>query len=318
MKRIWVVTPCYNEEENVHELHQRIREVFEKLGSRYQYTHLFIDNASSDGTVREIRRLAAQDPEHVKAIVNLRNFGHIRSPYYGLLQAECDAAILMASDLQDPPELIPELLQQWEEGKPVVLLVKNQAEESPLFFAVRSTFYSFINRLSEIRLIKNATGSGLYDQQVIRTLRTIETSYPYFRGLVADLGYEIGTVKFKQPNRKRGLSSNNFYTLYDMAMTGITHHSKIPLRVAAFFGFTLGSLSLLVAIGYLVAKLLWWNSFELGRAPILVGMFFFASIQLFFIGIIGEYIGAIYTQVLRRPLVIERERIGFSTEANHP
>lgn len=317
MKRISVVTPCYNEEANVDELYRQIKEVFADLPG-YRYEHLFIDNASKDGTVEKIRALAKSDP-NVRAIVNIRNFGHIRSPYHALLQADGDAVILMASDLQDPPALIRDFVRKWEEGFKVVLGVKTESEEYPLMFLVRSAYYNMISRISEIELVKNFTGFGLYDRQVIQTLRKIDDPYPYFRGLISELGFESAKVMFRQPTRKRGITKNNFYTLYDIAMLGITNHSKIPLRLAAMAGFFMSMMSLLIALGYLVYKLLFWDSFSLGQAPVLIGLFFFASVQLFFTGILGEYIGSIYTQVLKRPLVVERERINFeSTDAERP
>jgi polyisoprenyl-phosphate glycosyltransferase len=309
MKKISVVTPCYNEEGNVTELYQRIKAVFTGLPA-YSYEHIFIDNASKDGTVRILKALAAAD-RNVKIIINVRNFGHIRSPYHALLQTEGDCTILMASDLQDPPELLPELLKNWEAGYKVVLGVKDKSEESPLMFAIRKLYYDFIARVSDIELVKNATGFGLYDREVIQKLREVQDPYPYFRGLIAELGYERALIMFTQPSRVRGISSNNFYTLYDIAMLGITSHSKVPLRMATMAGFLLSILSLLAAVGYLLAKLIFWDTFSIGVAPMIIGMFFFSSVQLFFIGIIGEYIGAIYTQVLKRPVVIEKERVNF-------
>ncbi len=311
MKLISVVTPCYNEEANVDELHARIKAVFEGL-PQYRYEQIFIDNASTDGTQAKLRDLAQRDP-NVKVIYNVRNFGHIRSPMHGLMQAQGDAVILMVSDLQDPPEMIVDFLEKWEQGYKVVLGVKTESEETPLMFAIRSAYYNFIGKVSEVNLTKNNTGFGLYDQRVIQIVRDLDDPYPYFRGLVSELGFESAKITYKQPARKRGITKNNFYTLYDMAMLGITNHSKVPLRLATMAGFSLATLSLLVALGYFVAKLVFWNSFSLGQAPILIGIFFFASVQLFFTGILGEYIGAIYTQVLKRPMVVERERLNFDS-----
>ncbi len=309
-KLISVVTPCYNEEENVAELVKQIREVFAHELSGYDYEHILIDNASTDGTVAILRKICAEDPR-VKLIINTRNFGHIRSPYHGLLQGSGDAVIVMASDFQDPIDLIPQFIREWENGFKVVKAVKAESNESPTMFAIRNFYYQLIGRLSDIRLTKNYTGTGLYDREVIRVLREIRDPYPYFRGLIADLGYEAAIVKFHQPARRRGITKNNFYTLYDVAMLGITNHSKVPLRLATLSGFALGAMSLLVALGYLAAKLIFWDTFMFGTAPLLIGIFFFSSVQLFFIGILGEYIGSIHTQVLNRPLVIERERINF-------
>lgn len=312
MKLLSIVTPCYNEEANVEELYRQVKEICSSLVG-YTYEHIFIDNASKDETVSLLKTLASQDP-NVKVIVNSRNFGHIRSPYHALLQARGDAVILMVADLQDPPTMIRDFVQKWEEGFKVVLGVKNESEESRLMFAIRKMYYNFINKVSEIELTKNNTGFGLYDQQVIKVLRDIDDPYPYFRGLISDIGFESYKISYIQPSRKRGITKNNFYTLYDIAMLGITNHSKIPLRLAAMLGFGMSAISFIVAILYLLAKLMFWNYFEVGIAPLVIGLFFFSSVQLFFIGIIGEYIGSIHTQVLKRPLVVEKERINFSED----
>lgn len=307
-KLISIVTPCYNEIENIDELSNRIRAVMETLP--YDYEHIFIDNASTDGSAKKIKEIAAQD-NHVKLIVNARNFGHIRSPYYGMLQARGDACILIASDLQDPPEIISEFIAQWEEGFKTVLAVKPESEENSVMFFLRKTYYRFIAKISEVPLVQNATGSGLFDRIVIEILRKIQDSNPYFRGLLCEIGFPIALVPFKQPTRLRGITKNNFYTLYDIAMIGITNHSKVPLRLMTMGGFLLSFLSALVAIGFLIAKLISWDSFQLGTAPILIGLFFFGAVQTFFIGVIGEYIGSIYTQVRNMPLVVELERVNF-------
>ena len=308
MKTITVVTACYNEEENIAEVYRQVKQVFAEKLPQYQYEHLFIDNASKDKTVDILREFSAQD-KRVKVIVNTRNFGHIRSPFHALIQAKGDAVISLVADLQDPPSLIPELVAQWEKGTKMVLAVKAQSSETPLMWIVRKAFYEFISRLSDIELTKNHTGFGLYDQVVIQKLREIGDPYPYFRGLISDLGYDSVKVSYHQPVRKRGITKNNFYTLYDMAMLGITNHSKVPLRLATMTGFAMAFLSFLVALGYLVYKLIYWDRFTVGTAPVAIGLFFFASVQLFFIGIIGEYIGSIQTQVMKRPLVVEKERI---------
>jgi len=316
MKLITIVSPCYNEKDNVLPLSLAIKDLFEKqiplsgLKEHYDYRHLFIDNASKDGTRNILREMAKNDSK-IQVILNTRNFGHIRSPYHGVLQADADATVLMVSDFQDPPELVIEFLRRWEEGYKVVIGVKNQSNESPLMFAVRKAYYRLVNRLSEIDLVKNYTGFGLYDRRVVDELRNVQDPYPYFRGLIADLGFDAFKVYFTQPTRKRGITKNNFYTLYDIAMLGITNHSKIPLRLATMVGFGLAILSLLVAVGYLIAKLVFWDYFKLGTAPVVIGLFFFSSVQLFFIGILGEYLGAIYTQVQKRPHVVEAERINF-------
>jgi glycosyltransferase involved in cell wall biosynthesis len=305
-----VVAGCFNEEENVAELHGRICKTFADELPATPFEILFIDNASTDRTVEVLRDIARTDPR-VKIIVNNRNFGQVRSNYHAILQATGDAIIVMASDLQDPPEMIPTFVRKWEEGSKVVLAQKVTSDESPIFFLVRKAYYDLLSRLSEVELIKNATGFGLYDRQVIEDIRRINDPYPYFRGLICDLGHRRSLVPFNQPARKRGFTKNNFYTLWDVAMLGLTNHSKVPLRVAVFSGFLIGFLSFLVALAYLVYKLLFWSSFQVGTAPLVIGMFFLGGIQLVFIGILGEYIGAIHTQVLRRPPVVERERINF-------
>jgi len=305
---ISIVTPCFNEEENVEELYDQIRTVMTNID--YEYEHIFIDNASNDETVKKIRALVEKD-KHVKAIVNTRNFGHIRSPYHGLLQAEGDAVIILASDLQDPPERIPDFIKKWEEGYKIVIGVKTKSHESSLFYVFRTIYYRILRTLSEVELIEHFTGFGLYDQHVIHILREINDPYPYFRGLIADIGYPIARIEFIQPRRKRGITKNNFYTLYDLAMLGFTGYTKIPLRLATMFGFISAMLSFIVGLVYLIYKLIFWFEFQVGSAPIVIGLFFLGSIQLFFLGIVGEYIGAIYTQVMKRPLVIEKERINF-------
>jgi len=313
MPFISIVTGCFNEEENVDELYKEIRDAIATLPG-YTYEHIFIDNASTDGTVKRLRAIAAQD-RNVKVIINTRNFGHIRSPYYALLQAKGEAVIGMASDLQDPPSLIPELVRKWEEGYKVVMAVKPSSNDSLALKAFRRIYYDILGRVANIKLVKNFTGFGLYDREVIEALKQIDDPYPYFRGLVADLGFEAATIPFNQPRRKRGVTSNNFLTLYDLAMLGLTSYSKAPLRLATMLGFMMSLTLFVVACGYLVMKLLFWYRFSFGQAPLLIGIFFLGSVQLLFIGLIGEYIGAIHTQVQHRPLVIEKERINFEDEA---
>jgi len=309
IKFISVVTGCYNEEENVRELYCQVKEVFDQMDD-YTYEHIFIDNASRDKTVSILKEISLTDP-NVKVIVNTRNFGHIRSPYHALMQAKGAAVIAMAADLQDPPAMIVDFLRKWESGYKIVIGVKAKSEESALFFAIRSIYYRIIGNLADIELVKNFTGFGLYDRDIVDILKKIDDPYPYFRGLICDIGYERVEIEYTQNARKRGITKNNFYTLYDLAMLGITNHSKVPLRLATMTGFAVAILSLLVAVGYFIYKLIFWDSFSVGIAPLVIGLFFFASVQLFFIGIIGEYIGAIHTQILKRPLVIEKERINF-------
>ncbi|MDA8078188.1 MAG: glycosyltransferase family 2 protein [Nitrospiraceae bacterium] len=309
MPFISVVSPCYNEEGNVEEMICRVSRVLEELPG-YDYEYIFIDNASTDTTLQILKRIA-RDDKRIKIIANTRNFGHNRSPYYALLQAKGDAVIFLASDQQDPPEMIADFIKKWEEGYKVVLAVKTDSRETAAMFLVRKLYYDLINRLSDVELVKNSTGFGLYDRRVIEIVRDTNDPYPYIRGLIAEIGFETAKIEYTQPARKRGISKNNFFTLYDLAMLGITSHSKIPLRLATMLGFSMSLLSLLAAMIYFVYKILFWQSFSVGVAPLVIGLFFFGSIQLFFLGIIGEYIGSIHTQVLRRPIVVEKERINF-------
>lgn len=308
-KLISVVTACYNEEENVREVYEQVRRELEQLPA-YTYEHIFIDNASTDRTVAILKELAASD-QRVKVIVNTRNFGHIRSPFHALMQAKGAAVISIVADLQDPVELIKEFLKKWEAGYKVVVGIKAGSDEAKPMYAARKLYYDVIGSLADVKLLKNFTGFGLYDQQVIATLRDIGDPYPYFRGLICDLGFATAEIEYVQPIRKRGITKNNFYTLYDMAMLGLTNHSKVPLRLATMLGFAMSFVSLVIGLVYLIYKLLFWQQFTLGLAPVVIGLFFFASVQLIFLGIVGEYVGAIHTQVLKRPLVIEKERVNF-------
>lgn len=310
---ITVMTACYNEEENVRPLAEAVRAVFAKL-PQYEYRHLFIDNCSEDGTAKILREMAAEDP-NIQVIVNVRNFGHIRSPAHALLQAEGDAVISLVADFQDPPEMIPQFLEKWEAGAPLVLGQKEQAEESKLFFFVRRVYYATLSRVSEVKLLQNITGFGLYDRRVLEVLRQIDDPYPYIRGLICEIGIDVTLIQYKQPARRRGFTKNNLYTLYDMGMLGLTTHSKAFIRAAAIGGFFLSFLCLLVAACYLVIKLLLWNEFAAGMAPVVIGLFLMGAVQLFFIGLIGEYVAAMMTLVRKWPLVVERERYNLSPKA---
>ena len=308
-KLISIVIPTYNEEENVEPLYIKIKKIM-SVYKQYDYEHIFIDNASEDRTVEILKEIAKKD-KNVKIIVNTRNFGQIRSPYYALLQSRGDAAITLGADFQEPPELIPKLIEKWEQGFKIVVGVKTKSKENLTMLLIKKIYYNLLYKLADIRLIKNFTGYGLYDRKVIEILRNLDDPYPYFRGLVCDVGFKIAKVPYLQEERKKGITKNNFYTLYDMAMLGITNHSKIPLRLAIMFGFVSSVVSLIIALVYFVYKIIFWKSFNLGIAPLIIGLFFFFSINLLFLGILGEYIGAIHTQVLKRPLVIEKERINF-------
>ena len=310
MKLISVVSPCYNEKGNVEVLTDRVRELFASL-PQYRYEHIIIDNHSTDGTVEILRSIAKSDP-NVKVILNARNFGHLRSPQHAILEANGDAVVVLLSDLQDPPEMILEFVREWEAGYPIVVAIKTTSEESGLMYKIRSTYYKTVARLTDVKVFEHFTGFGLYDRKVLDILkRDFADPYPYFRGQIAEIGLSHKAIPYNQKRRTRGITKNNFYTLYDMAMLGITNLSKVPLRLVVFGGFICAGLSLFAGLAYLVAKLVFWNSFELGLAPTMIGLFFLGSVQLISLGIIGEYVGSIHTMVQDRPLVTEKERINF-------
>lgn len=314
-KKITVMTACYNEEENVLELYEAVKKVMVEELPEYDYEHLFIDNCSEDKTVTILKGIAYDD-KNVKIIVNSRNFGHIRSPFYGLLQGSGDAVISVAADFQDPPEMIPMYVKKWEEGNKIVIGIKSKSKENKLMFSIRCLYYKIIKKISDSEQVENFTGFGLYDRVVIDELRKMNDPYPYFRGMICEVGFKRAEIEFVQPKRERGITKNNFYTLYDMAMTGITANSKVPLRIATMLGFAMAGVCLIVALVYFVIKLLLWNTFNLGLAPMIIGQFFIGSVLLAFIGIIGEYVGMIYTKVENRPLVVEKERINFDGESS--
>jgi len=309
---VGLVLPCFNEEDNIEELYDRLVRVFSTL-PEYIFEMLFIDNASTDRTVERLRQLAAKD-SRVHIIVNARNFGHIRSPIHGIMEAGGDCVIAMSTDLQDPPELIPKFLEAWKNGACVAVGQKRKSDESQVFWLFRTLYYRIAKSLAEVPLLEHVTGFGLYDRRVVEIMRTYQDPYPYVRGLICDIGLPNSVIQYDQPLRKRGITKNNFYTLFDMALLGITSHSKVPLRVATIAGFVLSGLSLVVALAFLVLKLLFWHALPAGYAPVVIGVFFLGSVQIFLIGLLGEYVGAVLTQVRKRPLVVERERIGVGTE----
>ena len=317
VKTISVVTPCFNEEGNVREVYERVRTLMLTLG-RYRYEHIFIDNASRDSTFAVLSEIAAADP-NVKVIRNARNFGHIRSPMHAMFQARGDAVIVLMSDLQDPPEVLAQLLEQWENGFPIVIAAKHTSREAAPMFLLRKLFYRLVNRLADdIETYENFTGFGLYDRKVIELVRQFGDPYPYFRGMIAEIGLPHAEVVYEQQRRKSGKTKNNFYTLYDLAMLGITKLSKVPLRLVTFAGFAGSLFSLLGGTVYFGYKLLFWRQFTVGIAPIAIGMFFLGSLQLLFMGILGEYIGNIHTQVHNRPLVVERDKLNFEHDLGAP
>lgn len=310
MSLISVVVPTYNEEENVEPLSKAIIQVItEKLPS-YDYELMFIDNYSTDSTRQKIESLCAGNPK-IKAIFNARNFGQIRSPFYGLTQSRGDCNIIMCADFQDPPEMIYDFVKAWEDGYKIVIGIKNKSAENPFMYFMRSCYYKMIKKIAEVEQIEQFTGFGLYDKAFIEVLRNLEDPNPYMRGIVAELGFARKEIPYTQPRRMHGKSKNNLFSLYDYAMVGITSYSKVLMRVATFFGFALAALSVVAALVYLILKLIYWNSFPAGIAPLLIGVFFIGAVQIFFIGILGEYILSINTRVMRRPLVVEERRLNF-------
>ena len=308
MTKISIVTPTFNEELNIEMLCTAIKKEMEKLNLDYE--HIIIDNSSTDNTIKILKEICLDDKK-VKVIINSKNYGHIKSPFYGILQTTGDACILMASDFQDPVELIPEYIEKWKKGSKIILGEKIKSEESSIIFSARKLFYKFLNKISETKLSENTTGSGIFDKTVVEKLRKINDPYPYFRGLLNEIGETVETIKFNQPNRLLGKTKNNFFTLYDIGMLGIVKHSRMPLRFMILIGFLSSLISFGIAIFYLIYKILFWNSFELGIAPLVIGIFLFASIQILLIGIIGEYIGIILLHQRNMPLVVEKERINF-------
>lgn len=309
---ISVVTACFNEEGNVQEIYEAVRGVFASL-PRYDYEHLFIDNRSTDATPKILRAIASADPR-VRVIFNNRNFGPVRSPQHALLLARGVAVIGLAADFQDPPELIPQLIERWEAGAKTVLCVKADADEGRVLFSVRTAYYRLLARLADIEIVQQSTGFGLYDREVIEAIRRIDDPYPFFRGLLAEVGASVEKVPYHQPARRHGVSKIRLFTMLDVGLLGLVTHTRVPLRLAMLTGFAVAGLSALVGIGYLVAKLIFWNQFSFGVAPVVVGIFLLSSVQLIFIGVVGEYVGAILTHVQRRPLVFERERLNFDVD----
>lgn len=309
-KLITIVAPCYNEQDNIEELYRRVSLAILPLRNKYIFEIIIVDNASEDDSEQILRNIAAIDKEF-KVIINNRNFGHIRSPYYGILQSKGDATIYLASDLQDPPEMIPEFINCWEMGFKLVMGTKPTSQGSKLMHNFRKAYYRALDGISEITLVPDSTGFGLYDKCVIDKLKQINDPYPFLRGLICELGYPVKTIEFEQPRRLRGFSKNNIYTLYDIAMLGIVSHSKIPLRLASFFGFLLSALCFFGAIGYGLIKVIFWNTIPFGIAPIIMIMLFMFGVLMLFIGLLGEYVASIHTYVQNRPIVVERERINF-------
>jgi glycosyltransferase involved in cell wall biosynthesis len=314
MKKISVLIPCYNEEENVAPISQAVTEILERELPQYDYELVFIDNDSTDRTREIIRGLCAANPK-IKAIFNARNFGQFNSPYYGILQVTGDCVIEMVADFQDPVDLIPKYVREWENGYKIVIGIKTSSKENRLMYWLRSCYYKTIKKLSDVEQIEHFTGSGLYDREFIEVLRKLDDPTPFLRGIVAELGYKRKEIPYEQPLRRAGKTHNNFYRLYDAAMLSVTSYTKAGLRLATIFGSLCALFSMAVALVYLVMKLIWWDRFPAGTAPMLIGMLFLGSVQLFFIGFLGEYIMSINQRVMKRPLVIEEERINFEEKA---
>ena len=309
-KLISLVTPCYNEEENITKVYEQVKTLIEEQLNDYVYEHIFIDNASTDQTVELLKDIAKKD-KNVKIIVNSRNFGHIRSPVYAMMQAGGDIVISLVADLQDPPEMIVDFIRANEEGYNIVLAIKVNSQEKRLMYKARSLYYRLLNRITDTEIYENYTGFGLYDRKTIEALRRMPDAYPFFRGMISEIGYKVKKIPYNQPVRVKGVTKNNFYTLYDNGILGLINNSKVLLRLSIFIGFIVGFLSIIVGVFYFVRKLMYWESFSLGLAPMLIGGSLMFSVVLFFIGILGEYTGQIYTQTLNRPLVFEKERINF-------
>lgn len=310
MKKISILIPCYNEEENVGPMSEAIVNLFTTQLQAYDYELLFIDNDSKDKTRQILRDICSKNPK-IRAIFNAKNFGQFNSPYHGILQTTGDCTISMVCDFQDPIELIPQYIEEWEKGYKIVIGIKTSSKENPIMYHLRGIYYKLIKKFSDVEQIEHFTGSGLYDKEFVNVLRDLKDPTPFLRGIVAELGYKRKEIPYEQPQRRAGKTSNNFMRLYDAAMLSITSYTKIGLRLCTFFGMLIAGGSALVGLVYLVMKLIMWDSFFAGMAPVLIGMFFLGAIQLFFLGFIGEYILSINQRVMNRPLVIEEERINF-------
>ncbi len=310
MKKISIMIPCYNEEENVVPISEAVvRELTDSL-PEYDYEILFIDNDSKDNTRPLLREICKNNPK-IKAIFNVKNFGQFNSPYYGMLQTTGDCTICMCCDFQDPVEMIPKLVHEWENGYKIVCAIKTTSKENKIMRFLRTCYYKLIRKMSDVEQIEHFTGFGLYDKSFIEVLRNLKDPSPFLRGIVAELGYRRKDIPYEQAKRRAGKTHNNFYTLYDAAMLSFTSYTKIGLRLATFCGIGVGFVSFLVGMVYLILKLIMWDNFPMGMAPVLIGMCFLGSVQLFFIGLLGEYVLNINTRVMNRPLVIEEERLNF-------
>lgn len=309
-KKISILIPCFNEQDNVVPISKAIQEELEKNCSNYDYEICFIDNCSTDNTRTLIRGLC-QNNSKIKAIFNARNFGQFNSPYYGLTQMTGDCVILICCDFQDPIEMIPEIVKEWEAGAKIVSCIKTKSDENKLVRFLRTFYYKTIKKLSDVEQIEHFTGFGLYDKDFIKVLADLKDPTPFLRGIVAELGFKRVEIQYRQAKRKAGKTKNNWYTLYDAAMLSFTSYTKVGLRLATFVGSIIAILSMIVALFYFVHKLLHWDSMAMGIAPLVIGVFFLGGLQLFFVGFLGEYIMSINQRIMNRPLVIEDERINW-------
>lgn len=310
MKKVSILIPCFNEEENVGPMSEAIVELFTKELPQYDYELLFIDNDSKDNTRPILREICAKNKK-VRAIFNAKNFGQFNSPYYGILQTTGDCVISMVCDFQDPIDLIPKYLEEWENGYKIVIGIKTSSKENPIVYHLRSLYYKIIKKFSDVEQIEHFTGSGLYDREFVEVLRDLKDPTPFLRGIVAELGYKRKEIPYEQPQRRAGKTHNNWYSLYDAAMLSFTSYTKIGLRLATFLGMAIGVCSAVIAIVYLILKIVFWDRFSAGTAPVMIGMFFLGAVQLFFLGFLGEYILSMNQRIMNRPLVIEEERINF-------
>ena len=310
MSKVSILVPTYNEEEKVKPLSEAIIREFETELPQYEYEIIFIDNDSQDNTRKLLRELCNDNP-NIKAILNAKNFGQFNSPYYGLLQSTGDCTILLCADFQDPIEMISQFVHEWEKGYKIVIGQKTTSRENRLMYFLRSCYYKVIKRFSDVEQIEHYTGFGLYDHEFIKVLKELDDPTPFLRGIVAELGFRRKDIPYEQQKRRAGKTSNNFLKLYDAAMLSFTSYTKIGLRVSTFIGFGVAMLSFLIALVYLILKIVFWETFVAGTAPILIGMFFLGAVQLIFMGLMGEYILSINQRVMKRPLVIEEERINF-------
>lgn len=315
MKKISILIPCYNEEENVVPMSEAVVRLFETELTQYDYELVFIDNASQDQTQNLLRKICAAN-HRIKAIFNAKNFGQFNSPYYGILQTTGDCTISMVCDFQDPVDMIPKYIKEWENGYKIVIGIKTSSQENPIMYHLRGVYYKFVKKFSDVEQIEHFTGSGLYDREFVEILRNLNDPTPFLRGIVAELGFKRKEIPYEQPKRRAGKTHNNFYRLYDAAMLSITSYTKIGLRLCTFMGVLCGVFSAIIGMVYLVLKLIHWYDFPAGMAPVLIGLFFLGAIQLFFIGFIGEYVLSINQRVMNRPLVIEEERINFDVSTD--